>query len=82
MSNNAGFRAPTHLNEPNLTYAPGTPERRELRARLEELSSKRTEIPCVIGGKAVHGSDPYEAVMPHKHAHVLADVQRGGSAEV
>jgi 1-pyrroline-5-carboxylate dehydrogenase len=82
MSNNAGFRAPTPVNEPNLTYAPGTPERRELRARLEELSPQRTEIPCVIGGKSVRGSNPYEAVMPHKHAHVLADVQRGGSAEV
>lgn len=82
MSTNASFHVPTPVNEPNLSYAPGTPERAELRARLDEISSQRIEIPSVIGGAAVRGSSPYEAVMPHKHGHVLADVQRGGSAEV
>ena len=33
------FHAPGPVNEPNLTYAPGTPERAELRARLDEMQS-------------------------------------------
>ncbi|MGA9762766.1 MAG: L-glutamate gamma-semialdehyde dehydrogenase [Gaiellaceae bacterium] len=82
MSNHASFHVPAPANEPNLSYAPGTPERRELRARLDEFSSRVIDIPCVIGEKEVRGLDPYPAVMPHKHAHVLANVHRGGSAEV
>jgi 1-pyrroline-5-carboxylate dehydrogenase len=82
MSNHASFHVPSPINEPNLTYAPGTPERRELRARLDEVSSQVIDAPCVIGGEEVRGSSPYQAVMPHRHAHVLANVHRGGSAEV
>ena len=82
MSNHASFHVPSPVNEPNLSYAPGTSERRELRARLDEISSAVIDVPCVIGGEEVRGSSPYQAVMPHNHAHVLANVHRGGSAEV
>jgi 1-pyrroline-5-carboxylate dehydrogenase len=82
MSNHASFHVPLPVNEPNLTYAPGTPERGELRACLDEISSHVVDVPCIIGGAEVRGSSPYEAVMPHEHAHVLANVQRGGGAEV
>ncbi len=82
MSNHASFHVPSPVNEPNLSYAPGTPERSELRARIDELSSEVIDVPCIIGGGEVRGSDPYQAVMPHRHAHVLADVQRGGGGEV
>ena len=82
MSNHASFHVPPPTNEPNLSYAPGTPERRELRTRLDEISSQVVDVPCIIGGSEVRGSSPYEAVMPHRHAHVLANVQRGSSGEV
>ncbi len=76
------FHAPEPVNEPNLTYAPGTRERAELRARIDELQAERIDIPCVIGGEDVRGSSPYQAVMPHRHSHVLGDVHRGGEEEV
>ena len=82
MSNHASFHVPSPINEPNLSYAPGTSERHELRARLDEISAQVIDVPCIIGGAEVLGSNPYEAVMPHRHSHVLANVQRGGSAEV
>ena len=34
---NAMFSVPAAYNEPNLTYAPGTPERAALRARLQAM---------------------------------------------
>ena len=80
MTTHALFHAPAPVNEPNLSYAPGTPERAELRFRLAEMQDGRVEIPCVIDGKNVKGSNVYPAVMPHRHSHVLGDVHRGGAA--
>jgi 1-pyrroline-5-carboxylate dehydrogenase len=82
MSAHGVFRIPEPYNEPVKGYEPGSPERDELRRRLDELSSERLEIPLVIGGEEVHTGDTFEAVMPHKRAHVLADVDKGGAAEV
>jgi 1-pyrroline-5-carboxylate dehydrogenase len=76
------FRVPEPHNEPVLGYEPGSPERDELRSRLDELASQRLEIPLVIGGEDVQTGDTFEAVMPHKRSHVLADVHKGGAAEV
>jgi 1-pyrroline-5-carboxylate dehydrogenase len=76
------FRVPQPHNEPVLGYEPGSPEREALRHRLDELSSQRLEIPLVIGGEEVQTGDTFEAVMPHKRSHVLADVHKGGAAEV
>jgi 1-pyrroline-5-carboxylate dehydrogenase len=82
VSSHGIFRVPEPHNEPVLGYEPGSPEREEIRRRLDELSSQRLEIPLVIGGEVVETGDTFEAVMPHKRSHVLADVQKGGAAEV
>ena len=82
MSTHGIFRVPEPHNEPVLGYEPGSPERDELRRRLDELSSQRLELPLVIGGEDVQTGDTFEAVMPHKRSHVLADVHKGGAAEV
>jgi 1-pyrroline-5-carboxylate dehydrogenase len=82
MSSHAIFRVPDPVNEPNKSYAPGTPERAELQARLGELSSQQLDIPLVIGGKEVRTGNTFDSVMPHKRAHVLAQVHKGGATEV
>jgi 1-pyrroline-5-carboxylate dehydrogenase len=82
VSTHGIFRVPEPHNEPVLGYEPGSPERDELRRCLNELSSERLEIPLVIGGEDVQTGDTFEAVMPHKRSHVLADVNKGGAAEV
>jgi 1-pyrroline-5-carboxylate dehydrogenase len=76
------FDLPPAVNELILSYAPGTPERAELRRRLDEMQAERIEIPCVIGGKEIRTGTTFETVMPHRKSHVLADVNEGGSAEV
>src|ERR1700751_3344973 len=82
MSAHGIFRVPERYNEPVKGYEPGSPEREELRRRLDELSSQRLEIPLVIGGEDVETGDTFDAVMPHNRSHVLADVQKGGAPEV
>jgi 1-pyrroline-5-carboxylate dehydrogenase len=76
------FRPPAAVNEPIRSYAPGTPERAALQRRLAEMSGERVHIPMVIGGERVETGTTFEAVMPHRRAHVLADVEKGGAAEV
>ena len=76
------FRPPAALNEPVKGYAPGSPERAELRTRLEQMAAERIHIPNVIGGERVETGTTFEAVMPHRRSHVLADVEKGGAAEV
>jgi len=74
MSSFAGVRrVPPPQNEPNLTYSPGSPERAQLKARLASMAAERIDIPIVIGGCEIRTGRTGQAVMPHKHAHVLAD---------
>ncbi|MGH7323471.1 MAG: L-glutamate gamma-semialdehyde dehydrogenase [Candidatus Rokuibacteriota bacterium] len=79
---NALFSVPTPRNEPNLTYAPGTPERAALKAQLQKMASEVIEIAPRIGGKAVKTGKVAEATMPHDHRHVLATWHKAGAREV
>jgi len=64
-------RVPPALNDLNRTYAPGTPERAELKSRLSAMSAETIEIPVIIGGKEHRTGLTSTVVMPHKHGHVL-----------
>jgi 1-pyrroline-5-carboxylate dehydrogenase len=66
-------RVPPPVNEPNLGYLPGSPERLELKARLTSMAGERIEIPIVIGGSEIRTGRTQQAVMPHNCRHVLAD---------
>ncbi|MDQ4065590.1 MAG: aldehyde dehydrogenase family protein, partial [Actinomycetota bacterium] len=73
---NALARVPPPKNEPVKDYAPGSPERASLKARIEQMSTERIDIPMVIGGRDVTSGDIYEAVMPHATKHILGDVHQ------
>ena len=64
------------VNEPNLSYLPGSPERAALKARLSAMASERIEIPLIIGGREIRTGHLAQVVMPHDHRHVLADWHR------
>ncbi len=76
------FRVPVPHNEPVLSYAPGTPERRELKARLATLSKQELEIPLVIAGKEVRTGKLADVRVPHRHGHRLARFHQAGAGEV
>jgi 1-pyrroline-5-carboxylate dehydrogenase len=75
-------RVPEPVNDPNRSYAPGTPERAELKARLTGMAAEKLDIPLVIGGKEVRTGRTAQAVMPHNHKHVLADYHLAGPEQV
>jgi 1-pyrroline-5-carboxylate dehydrogenase len=82
---------PAPTNEPNLTYAPGTPEREALATEIEKLEAVQHTLDAYIGGEWVAGGGAeIPVVQPHDHAHVLgvmrnstrADAQRAIDAAI
>ena len=76
------FRVPVPKNEPVKSYAPGSPERKELLRALEELKSKPVEIPLVIGGKEIKTDTRIKVTAPHNHNLLLGHYYQGGEKEV
>lgn len=75
------YRPPKAVNEPVLSYAPGTTERAALRDKLASMAGQRIEIASIAGGAELRTGKVATAVMPHCHSHVLADVHMGGTTE-
>ena len=75
-------RVPRPENDPNLTYAPGTPARAELKARLAKMAGETVDIPLVIGGKEIRTGATEKSVMPHKHGHVLGNFHKASADHV
>ncbi len=82
MATHAIFRTPEPYNEPIKDYAPGSPEREQLRVKLAELAGQTIDVPLVIGGKDVPLAETFDAVMPHDKDQVLARVSKGGAEHV
>jgi 1-pyrroline-5-carboxylate dehydrogenase len=73
---------PAPTNEPNLTYAPGSPERETLVAELAEMEKTQRSFPAVIGGEHRDGGGAeIEVVQPHDHAHVLGTLKNSTTAD-
>src|SRR5687768_3809023 len=77
-----GRRVPQPVNDPNRSYAPGSPERAELKTRLEKMAAETLDIPLVIGGREIRTGRTAHAVMPHDHRHILADYHLAGPEHV
>ncbi len=79
---NAFFEIREPENESYNSYAPGTPEREELREEINRLKNQEIEIPAIIGGKEVKTDRQEDVVMPHNHGHKLGTVHLCGQKEV
>jgi 1-pyrroline-5-carboxylate dehydrogenase len=75
------YRIPKPANEPAYSYAPGSPERAALKDALGRMSASAIEIPVIIGGREIRTGRTKQAVMPHRHGHVLATWHRAGVEE-
>ncbi len=82
---------PVPVNEPVLSYAPGSPERAGLSEQIGVLEKEQRSLDAFIGGEWVAGGGVEIAVVqPHDHGHVLgvlrdatrADGQRAVDAAV
>ncbi|HIO55928.1 MAG TPA: L-glutamate gamma-semialdehyde dehydrogenase [Candidatus Marinimicrobia bacterium] len=76
------FVVPKPENDPIRSYAPGSPERDELKAKIDELKGQEIEIPLIIGGREVKTGNIGKCIIPHNHKYVLAHFHQAGESEV
>ncbi|HOI42154.1 MAG TPA: aldehyde dehydrogenase family protein, partial [Elusimicrobiales bacterium] len=69
-------------NETNLSYAPGSPERAALKAKLAEMKASPAEVPLFIGGREVRTGRTSLIRTPHDHKLELGRYHRASAAEV
>jgi 1-pyrroline-5-carboxylate dehydrogenase len=73
---------PAPTNEPNLHYAPGSPERDAVEAELKRLQSRTINLPATIGGRRrMGGGEEFQVVQPHAHASVLGVARHSTQAD-
>ncbi len=73
---------PAPVNEPNLTYAPGTPERDALVAELERQERRQPILRAVVNGRRrTGGGAEMKVVQPHDHQHVLATFKNSSTKD-
>ncbi len=76
------YSLPMPVNEPVLTYVPGSSERLRLKAVLAELKSEVADIPMYIGDKEVRTGKTTEIRPPHEHSHILGHFHTGDAKHV
>ncbi len=79
---NGHRRVPPPVNEPIRSYAPGSPERASLKARLELMAAEKADMPLVIGGQDIRTGNTGTSVMPHDHQHVLGEYHKAAEQHV
>jgi 1-pyrroline-5-carboxylate dehydrogenase len=68
---NGIFHIPQPANELCLQYAPHSPERANLSAKLKEMLNNQIDIPMIIGGEEVRNGKLADIRCPHDHRHLL-----------
>jgi 1-pyrroline-5-carboxylate dehydrogenase len=71
---------PLPVNEPILSYAPGSPERAKLKSTLAAMAKEPVDVPHVVGGRESREGAIYEVRAPHDHELLLATCHDGGYA--
>lgn len=79
---NGHYKLPMPINEPILTYEPGSKERIKLKEVLKELKSTKADIPMYIGSESIRTNKKVSIHPPHEHAHVLGYFHHGEAKHV
>jgi len=79
---NAIIKVPTPFNEPVYSYAPGSREKKDLKAHLEKMLNEKIEIPLIIGSKEILSGNMADCRCPHDHNHLLAQYHKAGPPEL
>jgi 1-pyrroline-5-carboxylate dehydrogenase len=76
------FNVPKPQNEPINSYAPNTPQRQALKAKLAEMRSQIADVPMYIGSAEVKTNNKQPLTCPHDHQHILGYYHEGDASHV
>jgi 1-pyrroline-5-carboxylate dehydrogenase len=76
------FYTPGIENEPIKNYAPGSPERAELKSAITGMYGDVVDIPSIIGGKFIRDGKKTEVFPPHNFRHLIGHYYNGGADQV
>lgn len=76
------FYYPLPTNEPVLSYAPGSPEKKRLKEVLAELKKEKIDVPMYIGHEEVRTGKTMELRPPHERKHLLGHFHTGEARHV
>jgi len=79
---NAIVKVPTPHNEPVNMYAPGTPERAQLIAALQQAKSEERHIPQIINGKEILTDKKISIHPPAELEHTLGYYYQGDKTHI
>jgi 1-pyrroline-5-carboxylate dehydrogenase len=80
---NGSFQVPFPVNEPVLSYAPGSSEREELQKMYNTMYNQSPiDVPMYIGADLVTTGDKRTMTPPHDHAKVLGHFNYGDASHV
>ncbi|MAT89871.1 MAG: 1-pyrroline-5-carboxylate dehydrogenase [Flavobacteriaceae bacterium] len=65
------FDVPIAVNEPILSYAPGSPEREEVLNTYKKMYGQTIDVPLYINGEEIETGDTTTMSPPHDHQHAL-----------
>jgi 1-pyrroline-5-carboxylate dehydrogenase len=78
----AQISVPVPHNEPVRGYAPGSPERASLQARVDAMKGDRLDLTMTIGGKqSMGGGERIDVVQPHRRHEVLGQTGNATKAD-
>jgi 1-pyrroline-5-carboxylate dehydrogenase len=82
IMSNSVFKIPHPINEPVLSYAPGSRERETLKLAYTQLWNSHMEVPMYIGSEKVYTENKRPMSAPHDHQHVVGTANMGDASHV
>ena len=67
------FNVPVAINEPVMTYAPGSAERKAVAEAYKAMFNSTVEVPMYINGKDVKTGNTRTMSPPHDHKHIVGE---------
>ncbi|MFD1016311.1 L-glutamate gamma-semialdehyde dehydrogenase [Winogradskyella rapida] len=67
------FNVPVAVNEPVMSYAPGSPEREAVLEAYKSMFNSKVEVPLYINGKDIKTGNTRTMSPPHDHQHSVGE---------
>ena len=76
------FKVPVAVNEPVLSYAPGSKERENVLKAYKSMYNSTIEVPMYIDGKNIKTGQIQTMSPPHDHKHIVGTYHTANQADV